>query len=53
MMLRLAVLVDLSGPDLSGGRGANWALAQGPPAQLRGLHKNSKKYYIRKHKNTF
>jgi len=23
-----------------GGRGANWAVAQGPP-QLRGLHKNS------------
>jgi len=32
-------------PDLRGG--ANWAVAQGPP------QKNSKKYYLRKHKNTF
>jgi len=30
--------------------GANWAIAQGPP-QLRSLHtKNSKNYYLRKHK---
>ena len=39
------------GPDLGGG--ANWAVAQGPP-QVRGLQKKTvKKYYLRKHKNTF
>jgi len=39
-----------AGPDL---RGANWAVAQGPP-QLRGFHKKTvKNYYLRKHKNTF
>jgi len=46
---RLAIFA-FPGPDL---RAANWAVAQGPP-QLRGLHKkNSKKYYLMKHKNTF
>jgi len=40
-----------AGPDL--GRGANWAVVQGPP-QLRASTKTVKNtYYLRKHKNTF
>ena len=34
------------------GGGSKLGSSQGPP-QLRDLHKNSKNYYLRKHKNTY